>query len=139
MKKSTVVFIVVFVVVFITVFCILQTVMNSSKYSCYDYENNVNYTFKTEEEMHEVCDEINGVNDDNTMNSYSIYEELISEDDKNGFSFDPYVRNDELVIIVAITDCDNPEQAKEKARQWFENHYYDINSFTIEYENPCNG
>ena len=111
MRKSTVVFIVVFVVVFITVFCILQTVMNSSKYSCYDYENNVNYTFKTEEEMHEVCDEINGVNDDNTMNSYSIYEELISEDDKNGFSFDPYVRNDELVIIVAITDCDNPEQA----------------------------
>jgi hypothetical protein len=128
----------VFVVVFLVVFGIFQLVnMNKDKYSCFDYENNVTYTFKTEEDMHEVCDKLNGVADDNVMNSYSIYDELINTDDSNGFSFDPYVLDDELVIIVAITDCDNPELAKERARQWFKDHSYNINDFKIEYENPC--
>lgn len=137
MKKSTMVFIIAFIVVFIVVFSILEATMNQTNYSCYDYETNTTYTFKTEEEMQEVCSSYNGVEEDNTMNSYNIYEELINTDDRDGFSFDPYVRNNELVIIVQIIDCDNPEKAKEKVKAWFKEHSYNINNFTIEYETPC--
>ena len=135
MKKQTIIYILVLVVIFIVVYSITDTLMkkNNDTYSCYDYTSDTYYTFKTEQEMHEVCDQF----DDNNINNYTIYDELINTDDNNGYSFDPYVRDNELVIIVAITDCTNPEQAKENARKWFSDHSYDINNFKIEYENPC--
>ena len=135
---SNYIFIVVFIVVFLIVVSIFSlTNSNKEEYSCYDYGSNKTYTFKSEEEMHEVCDKLNGQTDDEILNNYSIYEDLMNTDDNNGFSFDPYVSGEQLVIIVAITDCNNPEGAKEKARQWFKNHSYNINDYVIEYENPC--
>ena len=136
-EKNIIIIMLVSFTAFILVFSIFQLSRNKEEYSCYDYETNTTYTFKTEKEMQEVCSSFNGAEEDNTMNSYNIYEELINTDDRDGFSFDPYVRNNELVIIVQIIDCDNPGKAKEKAKAWFKEHSYNINNFTIEYETPC--
>ena len=137
-NKSTIVALIIFIVVF-TVFIIGFIIYKSffkKEYSCTDYSTNTTYTFKSEEEMHEVCDKFNGVEDDNTMTSYNIYNDLINTNDPD-FAFYPYADGDKLSIIIAISNCDNPNKAKEKAIAWFKNHSYNINDYTIEYEYPC--
>ncbi len=138
MKKDILIPIIVFIIIFILFIGIYLIINNkSNKYSCYDYENDITYTFKTEEEMHEVCDKFTGEKDDQLLNSYTIYNDLLNVDDSS-FAFYPYINsNEELSIIITITDCDNPEQAKEKAINWFNNHSYNINDYTVEYEYPC--
>ena len=136
-KKLILVIIIVFILVS-TISYSLINLLNSDKYFCFDYDTDTYYSFKTEEEMHEVCDKFNGVEDDKKMSNYTIYDDLINANDRS-FSFDPYINsNNELSIIVKIIDCNNQESAKEKAKKWFSNHSYNINDYVIEYEYPCN-
>lgn len=138
-NKNTLMALIIFLIVFV-LFIIGYVIYNSffsKEYSCIDYSSGTTYTFKSEKEMHEVCDKFNGVEDDKKMNSYSIYNDLININDPD-YAFYPYVNSDDkLSIIIAISNCDNPNQAKEKAIAWFKNHSYNINDYTIEYEYPC--
>lgn len=138
-NKEKIIPIVVFLmtfIVFIIVFVLINNV-NKDKYSCYDYEKDMTYTFKTEEEMHQVCDKLNGNDDDQIMESYPIYDELLKVNDPD-FSFYPYINDDKkLAIIIAISNCEHPAIAKEKAEQWFSDHSYNIKDYVIEYENSC--
>ena len=139
MKKSTVIAIIVFIgVLFVIVTSyVIYNNLSKEKYYCTDYETNTTYIFNTEDEMHEVCDKFSGVEKDKTMKSYKIYDDLINNKD-NRFTFYPYVSADnKLNIIITIIDCNNKELAKEKAVEWFKNHSYDINDYTIEFEYPC--
>jgi len=135
-NKSTILIIVVVIIVLLFIYFIYN-IINKEKYSCIDYETNTYYTFKTESDMHKVCDKFNGVEDDKKLNSYEIYNDLINADEY-GFTFDPYINsNNELSIIVIITDCNHPKEAKERAINWFKKHSYNIGEYTIEYEYPC--
>ena len=123
-------------IIFIVIYLIINT--NKYNYSCYDYENDINYTFKTEEEMHAVCDKITGEEEDKIMNTYPIYNDLINEDDSS-YAFYPYINdNKTLSIIVTVLDCDNPTRVVDKVEKWFKNHNYNITDYNIEYEYPCN-
>ncbi len=123
-------------IIFIVVFIIVNN-SNKAKYSCFDYQTNQTYTFNTEEEMHAVCDKLEGIEEDQIMESYPIYNDLKNVNDPD-FAFYPYIDSDNnLNIIIAITNCNNPEYAKEKAKKWFSDHSYNINEYNIEYENPC--
>lgn len=143
MKKNNIIAIMVFLVV-LFVFTIGYSIYNNrnsnntkEEYYCTDYETNTTYTFNTLEEMHEVCDQFSGLEKDKKLESYSIYDDLINNND-DSFTFYPYINTDDkLSIIIVITDCYNPEMAKERAIEWFENHSYDINDYIIEYEYPC--
>lgn len=122
-------------IVFIVTFLIINR-FNKTEYSCYDYENNKTYTFKTEEEMHQVCDNLN-TEEDQLLETYSIYNDLINTDEQR-FAFYPYINSDKkLSIVIAISDCDDPISAKEQAEKWFSNHSYNINDYSVEYEYPC--
>ncbi len=136
-KNMNNVFIAVTVIVVLLVFYLVYNSITKDKYSCVDYETNTYYTFKTESDMHKVCDKFNGVEEDKQLNSYEIYDDLINADEY-GFTFDPYINsNEELSIIVIITDCNHPKEARERAINWFKNHSYNISDYTIEYEYPC--
>ena len=136
--------ILVAVVTFIVVIAIFLIINanKKDKYSCYDSTNDITYTFETEEEMHEVCDNLNSeveeeLDKEDEFASYPIYNDLVNAEDPS-FAFYPYINDDnKLSIIVAIADCDNVELAKSKARKWFSDHSYNISDYTIEYENPC--
>lgn len=137
--KEKIIPLVVFVLTFIIVIVIFTVFSNSKKqvYSCYDYENDKTYTFETEEEMHQVCDKLDGVEEDKLLSSNPIYEDLIATNDSD-FAFYPYINDEqELVITIAISNCDTPDLAKKKAVDWFSEHSYDINDYIIEYEYPC--
>ena len=138
-NKSTMTALIIFIIVF-AIFMIGFIIYKSffgKEYSCIDYSSNTEYTFKSEKEMHEVCDQFNGVAEDNAMSNYSIYDDLINNNDPD-FAFYPYINADkELSIIIAISNCENPNLAKTKAIAWFKNHSYNINDYTIEYEYPC--
>ncbi len=124
----------VFIVILIV---ILYLYFSKDKYSCIDYETHTYYSFSNEEEMHKVCDQFNGTLEDKKMNSYDIYNDLINAN-YSDFSFAPYINSDnKLSIIIAITDCDKPNEAKSNAIKWFKNHNYNINDYIIEYEYPC--
>ena len=134
-KFSLIIFLIVFVLIIICFF--IYNRYFKKEYSCTDYSSNTLYTFKSEKEMHEVCDKFNGIEDDKILSSYDIYDDLVNTDDPD-FVFYPYVNvNGELSIIIAISNCENPSKAKEKAIAWFKNHSYNINDYTIEYEYPC--
>ena len=138
-KNSTMISLVVFVIAFIIIILgfVIYNSLNKKTYSCIDYSSNTTYTFDNEEEMHEVCDKFNGVEEDKIIDSYTIYNDLINENN-DSFTLYPYVNSDKkLSIIITIIDCDNPNTAKEKAIKWFHDHSYNINDFTIEYEYPC--
>ncbi len=136
-KNMNNVFIAVTVIVVLLVFYLVYNSITKDKYSCVDYETNTYYTFKTESDMHKVCDKFNGVEEDKQLNSYEIYDDLINADEY-GFTFDPYINsNDGLSIIVIITDCNHPKETRERAINWFKNHSYNISDYTIEYEYPC--
>lgn len=136
-KNMNNVFIAVTVIVVLLVFYLVYNSITKDKYSCVDYETNTYYTFKTESDMHKVCDKFNGVEEEKQLNSYEIYDDLINADEY-GFTFDPYINsNDGLSIIVIITDCNHPKEARERAINWFKNHSYNISDYTIEYEYPC--
>ena len=136
-KNMNNVFIAVTVIVVLLVFYLVYNSITKDKYSCVDYETNTYYTFKTESDMHKVCDKFNGVEEDKQLNSYEIYDDLINADEY-GFTFDPYINsNDGLSIIVIITDCNHPKEARERAINWFKNHSYNISDYAIEYEYPC--
>ena len=136
-KNMNIVFIAVTVIVVLLVFYLVYNSITKDKYSCVDYETNTYYTFKTESDMHKVCDKFNGVEEDKQLNSYEIYDDLINADEY-GFTFDPYINsNDGLSIIVIITDCNHPKEARERAINWFKNHSYNISDYAIEYEYPC--
>ena len=128
-------FIIVFIIIVICI--VIYNSLYKKEYSCIDYGSNTLYTFKSEKEMHKVCDQFNGVEEDKIMSSYDIYDDLINTNDPD-FVFYPYINADKkLSIIVAISNCDNPNRAKEKAIAWFRNHSYNIRDYTIEYEYPC--
>ena len=139
-NKNNLIPIIVFVVTFVLVFLLIYlraNHANKQKYSCYDYINNVEYTFATEEEMHEVCDKLNGDEEDQLLATYDIYHDILEIDDPD-FSLYPYINSDkELTITIAISNCDTPEAAKAKAKKWFSNHNYNIKDYNIEYEYPC--
>ena len=110
---------------------------NKNKYTCTDYETKTTYTFKNAKDMHEVCDNFNGVKDDQVLETYDIYHDLIKSNNK-AYSFYPYLDdNKQLAIIITITDCNNPQEAEEKANKWFSEHSYNINDYHIDYEYPC--
>lgn len=139
MMKNNVIALLVFIgvlIIFIIGFGI-YSYNSKDNYSCIDYETNTYYSFKTEKEMREVCNKFNGIEEDTIMSSYSIYNDLINVKD-NSFSFSPYVESDnKLAIIVIILDCNNPDNAKKKAIQWFSDHSYNIADYHIDYEYPC--
>ena len=140
MNKNKLIPIGVFVITFIVfiVTYVMITNHNKNKYSCYDAETDTTYTFKTEEEMHQVCDNLTTDENDKIMDTYEIYNDLLANEDSS-FSFYPYINSDKkLSIIIAISDCENPTAAKTKAENWFKSHSYDINDYTIVYEYPCN-
>ena len=87
--------IIVFTVTFIIVILLFFVFNNSkkAKYSCYDYKTDTTYTFKTEEEMHEVCDQLENNEEDQLLDSYTIYNDLLEVDDPD-FAFYPYINND---------------------------------------------
>ena len=129
----------VFVITFVIVISIFFIINNKGKdkYSCYDSLSGKTYTFKTEEEMHEVCDKLDLDEEDQKLESYPIYNDLIKEDNDD-FAFYPYINDDDkLDIVIAISNCNNKETAKEKARKWFSEHSYYINDYNIEFEDPC--
>ncbi len=137
--KNKIVPVVVFFITFIVFISIFFILGNSNKkvYSCYDSENDVNYTFNTEEEMHEVCDKfITNDDNDEALETYDIYNDLIKVNDPD-FAFYPHVSDNKLYIIISIVNCNNPYKAKEKAIKWFSDHSYNINDYNIEYEYPC--
>jgi len=139
-KKNILVPIIAFVIVFVVVIGIylIYNYFNKAKYSCVDYSTNTYYEFKTEKEMHEVCDKFNGVEEDKKLEKYPIYNELIKVNDED-FAFYPYINSDDnLSITIAISNCDNPTAAKDKALKWFKDHSYNISDYNIEYESPCN-
>ena len=122
-NKNTVVPIIVFVItfiVFLVIFFIVSS-LNEEKYSCIDYEKKIKYTFKTEEKILEESD---------------IYKDIVKVDDP-GFAFYPFVVDKKLHIIIAISDCQNPNAAKERAIKWFSDNNYNINDYNVEYENSC--
>ena len=138
-EKEKIIPLVVFVLTFVIVIVIFFIINSSNKqeYSCYDYENEKTYTFESEEEMHKVCDKLNGGAEDELLASYPIYEDLIDVNDSD-FAFYPYINDDqELEIIIAIANCDTPDLAKKRADSWFDEHHYDINDYNVEYEYPC--
>ena len=138
-KSSTMIALIVFIIVFLIIIIslVIYNSLFKKEYSCIDYGSNTTYTLKSEKEMHKVCDQFNGVEEDRLMSNYDIYDDLISTNDPD-FAFYPYINADKkLSIIVAISNCDNPNQAKEKAVAWFKNHSYIISDYTIEYEYPC--
>ncbi len=139
MKKEILIPIAVFVIVFILIIGIylIYINLNKPKYFCTDYSTNTYYEFDTEEEMHKVCDKFNGVEDDKIMETYSIYNDLIEAEDP-GFAFYPYISNEKLSIIIAISDCNDQEGAKKRAIKWFSDHSYNIANYDVEYEYPCN-
>ena len=55
---------------------------SKEKYSCIDYDTNTTYTFKTEEEMHLVCDKFNGIEEDKLIQKYPIYSDLINANEE---------------------------------------------------------
>ena len=137
-NNSTLVAIGVFIGVLV-VFIVGYFVFKPTKkvYSCTNYETNEVYTFDSEEEMHKVCDNLSNDDDDQLLESYPIYKDLVNTNDSS-FAFYPYINSDKkLSIIIAVTDCNNVEGAKEKVKKWFSNHSYNINDYTIEYEYPC--
>lgn len=137
-NKNTVVPIIVFVItfaVFLVIFFIVSS-LNEEKYSCIDYEKKIKYTFKTEEKMHQFCDKLNGGEEDQVLEESDIYKDLIKVDDP-GFAFYPFVVDKKLHIIIAISDCNDPDGAKKRAIKWFSDNNYDINDYSIEYENSC--
>lgn len=137
-NKNTVVPIIVFVitfVVFLVIFFIVSS-LNDEKYFCIDYEKKIKYTFKTEEKMHQFCDKLNGGEEDQVLEESDIYKDLIKVDDP-GFAFYPFVVDKKLHIIIAISDCQNPNAAKERAIKWFSDNNYNINDYNVEYENSC--
>ena len=71
-KNMNNVFIAVTVIVVLLVFYLVYNSITKDKYSCVDYETNTYYTFKTESDMHKVCDKFNGVEEDKQLNSYEI-------------------------------------------------------------------
>ena len=110
---------------------------SKEKYSCIDYDTNTTYTFKTEQEMHSVCDKFNGIEEDKLIQKYPIYKDLINANEE-AFTFEPYMDgNNKLGIIIIIIDCERPEIAKKQAKEWFINHSYNIKDYTIDYEYPC--
>ena len=138
-KNSTMISIAIFLIVFVVIIMgfVVYNRFIKKEYTCTDYSSNTTYTFDSEEEMHAVCDKFNGVEDDKILGSNSIYEDLVNTNDPD-FAFYPYVNsNDEISIIIAISNCDNPSKAKEKAIRWFSDRSYNINDYTIEYEYPC--
>lgn len=139
-NKDKIIPILVFIITFAIITSLFYIINNSkkNKYSCYDYENNINYKFSTEEEMHEVCDNLNsGEKENQIMDKYNIYNDLKEVNDPD-FAFYPYVNSDdELTIIITILECNNKTLAKQKAENWFINHSYNINDYTIEYEYAC--
>ena len=137
-NKNTVVPIIVFVitfVVFLVIFFIVSS-LNDEKYFCIDYEKKIKYTFKTEEKMHQFCDKLNGGEEDQILEESDIYKDIVKVDD-SGFAFYPFVVDKKLHIIIAISDCQNPNAAKERAIKWFSDNNYNINDYNVEYENSC--
>ena len=111
--------------------------LNKEEYTCTDYETNQTYVFKNEKEMHEVCDKFNGTEADAILSQYNIYNDLINNNDSS-FNFYPYVdSNNQLAIIVSISNCENKDLAKEKAISWFREHSYNINDYQVDFEYPC--
>ena len=87
--------------------------------------------------MHSVCDKFNGIEEDKLIQKYPIYKDLINANEEE-FIFEPYIdSNNNLAIIIIITDCKNPEIARKKSKEWFINHSYNIKDYTIDYEYPC--
>lgn len=138
--KYKIIPLVIFVLVFIIVMGLFYLFNNrdaKEKYSCYDYETGTTYTFETEEEMHKVCDKFNGQEEENLLSTQSIYEDIVNSNEE-GFAMIPYMNDDkELAIIVAISDCKNPEKVKANVKKWFSDHSYNINDYIIDYEYPC--
>jgi len=138
-NKNLIVYLTISAFVLIVLLLGYLIISNSKKeeYSCTDYETNQTYTFTSEEEMHKICDQFNGTEEDTIISQYDIYNALINTNN-DSFSFYPYLEgNKKLAIIVTITDCDKPTQAKEQVSKWFENHSYNINDYQIDYEYPC--
>ena len=138
--KNKIIPLIVFVCVFVIVFGMFYLFGNKKtkdSYSCYDYETEKTYTFDTEEEMHQVCDNLNGGEEDKLLSDYLIYDDIVKSNEK-GFAMIPYINDDkELSIIIAISDCKNPDKAKADAKKWFSDHSYNINDYNIDYEYPC--
>ena len=133
--KSIIVALVVFIGIFSLVF-ILYKVIAKPTYICTDTTNNVQYTFDNEDDMNIFCDNLSK-NDDSVISSFNIYNDLINNND-NRFSFYPYLdSSNNLIITIVIVDCNNPEDAKNKAIEWFGNHSYNINDYKVEFEYPC--
>lgn len=138
-KKNSKIALIVFGVVLAVIIIGYLIYINipKNKYSCTDYETGTTYTFKNEKDMHEVCDNFNGVKDDQILETYDIYHDLIKENNDR-YSFYPYLDgNKKLAIIITIIDCDNPKEAEEQANKWFSEHSYNINDYQIDYEYPC--
>jgi len=137
-NKNTLIPIMVFVVTFIVVFIIFFSFSNlkNKKYYCIDQAKGIKYTFKTKEKMESFCNKINGEEEDQILEKYAIYNDLIKVNDP-GFAFYPFVNDKKLIIVIAISDCNNPDGAKERAIKWFSDNNYDINDYNIEYENSC--
>lgn len=138
--KYKIVPLIVFVLVFIIVigmFYLFNNKEDKMEYSCYDYETEKTYTFETEEEMHKVCDKLNGGEEDQLLSDYLIYDDIVKSNEES-FAMIPYMNDDkELAIIIAISDCKNPDKAKADAKKWFSDHSYNINDYNIDYEYPC--
>lgn len=57
---------------------------------------------------------------------------------KKNLYLEPYINsNNNLAIIIIITDYKNPEIAKKQAKEWFINHSYNIKDYIIDFEYPC--
>ena len=140
-NKETIIPLLIFITTFVLVIIVFFVFNNSKKneYSCYDSENNITYSFDTEEEMHEVCDNLNSTEteEDKILDSYEIYNDLLNVEEDD-FAYYPYVNSDKsLTIIIAISYCNNQAAAKAHAEKWFSDHSYNINDYTVEYEYPC--
>lgn len=138
-NKNTLIPIIVFVFIFVLFLIIFLSGSNSNKnkYYCIDQAKGIKYTFKTKEKMETFCRKLNGDEDDLLLEGYDIYNDLINVDDSS-FVFYPYINeNKKLSIIIAISDCQNPEAAKDKAIKWFSDNNYNISDYVIEYEDSC--
>lgn len=138
-NKNIIIPAIVFIIVLVLsiIIYLIYTNINKDKYTCTDYETNTTYTFKNEKDMHEVCDNFNGVKDDQILSSYEIYQDIVTIN-SDRYSFYPYLDSDKkLAIIITITDCNNPKEAEEQANKWFSDHSYNINDYQVDYEYPC--
>lgn len=135
--KRIIISLIVFIGIGVFLF-VLYSLFFKTIYYCTDNVNNIQYTFDTEEEMNAFCDNLGQNKEkDSAISSFSIYNDLINNNDP-GYTFYPYAdSNNNFVITVVIVDCENPQNAKNKSIEWFKNHSYNINDYKIEYEYPC--